>query len=110
MKDKVYKIEEPRLLKDRNEENFEDIKKEKRNVAPECFRCYDKPNVKCLQCGCKICGGKNDPDHIILCDECEDEYHIGCLKPPLSKVPEDDWYCPNCKNDENEIVKVILIS
>jgi E3 ubiquitin-protein ligase UHRF1 len=26
-----------------------------------------------------------------------------CLDPPLKSIPEDDWYCPDCKNDANEI-------
>jgi E3 ubiquitin-protein ligase UHRF1 len=42
----------------------------------------------------------------LLCDECNFAYHIRCLNPPLEAVPEcDEWYCPECKNDENEIVK-----
>ena len=27
-----------------------------------------------------------------------------CLDPPLEAIPDDDWYCPLCKNDESEIV------
>ena len=39
------------------------------------------------------CGGKHDPDKQIMCDECDMAYHIGCLNPPLEKIPEDDeWY------------------
>ncbi|CAI9548146.1 unnamed protein product [Staurois parvus] len=42
----------------------------------------------------------------LLCDECNMAYHIYCLNPPLSKIPEDeDWYCPSCKNDSTEVVK-----
>jgi hypothetical protein len=28
-----------------------------------------------------------------------------CLDPPLESIPEDVWYCPDCKNDANEIVQ-----
>lgn len=42
----------------------------------------------------------------LLCDECNMAYHMYCLNPPLSKIPEDeDWYCPSCKNDATEVVK-----
>lgn len=42
----------------------------------------------------------------LLCDECNMAFHIYCLNPPLSTIPDDeDWYCPTCKNDTNEVVK-----
>ncbi|RXN07911.1 E3 ubiquitin- ligase UHRF2 isoform X1 [Labeo rohita] len=42
----------------------------------------------------------------LLCDECNMAFHIYCLNPPLSAIPEDeDWYCPTCKNDSSEVVK-----
>jgi E3 ubiquitin-protein ligase UHRF1 len=28
-----------------------------------------------------------------------------CLDPPLELIPDDDWYCPDCYNDKNEIVQ-----
>ncbi|XP_069677651.1 E3 ubiquitin-protein ligase UHRF1-like [Periplaneta americana] len=71
-----------------------------------CTVCRDDPDVKCKECNCNVCGGKNDPALQILCDECDKAFHIRCLDPPLESIPEiDDWYCPDCKNDENEIVK-----
>ena len=30
---------------------------------------------------------------------------MACLDPPLEEIPEGDFYCPWCKNDENAIVK-----
>ncbi|XP_031787285.1 E3 ubiquitin-protein ligase UHRF1 isoform X1 [Nasonia vitripennis] len=102
----VYAIEKPKPLKDRNENDSNFISNIRRIVAPECSKCFDKLDVKCKECGCKVCGGKDNPDQIILCDECEDEYHIGCLTPALPKVPEEDWYCPRCKTDDTEIIKM----
>ena len=33
-------------------------------------------------------------------------YHLGCLDPPLDAVPEEEeWYCPECKNDEGEVIR-----
>eukprot|EP00457_Paulinella_chromatophora_P001661 gb/GEZN01001663.1/.p1 GENE.gb/GEZN01001663.1/~~gb/GEZN01001663.1/.p1 ORF type:complete len:836 (-),score=116.50 gb/GEZN01001663.1/:387-2528(-) len=34
---------------------------------------------------------------MLLCDGCEDEYHMHCLKPKLNHVPRTKWYCPNCQ-------------
>ena len=43
--------------------------------------------------GCLICGKDDDHNNLMLCEGCNDEYHIYCLEPPLSQVPHDDWYC-----------------
>ena len=30
-------------------------------------------------------------------------YHIFCLDPPLSRVPDDDWFCQECRaNDDGD--------
>lgn len=34
----------------------------------------------------------------MLCDRCDTGWHTHCLQPPLSKVPEDDRFCPNCRD------------
>jgi hypothetical protein len=28
--------------------------------------------------------------------KCENPYHLHCLTPPLSAVPEEEWFCPKC--------------
>ena len=57
---------------------------------PDCDHCQDNPRRKCKHCACCVCGGKHDPDKQILCDECDDAFHLGCLNPPLEKIPEED--------------------
>ena len=57
---------------------------------PDCDHCLDNPKKKCKHCACCVCGGKNDPDAQILCDECNQAYHLTCLNPPLSSLPEED--------------------
>lgn len=29
---------------------------------------------------------------------------MSCLDPPLTKVPDEDWYCPSCKRDPNDVI------
>ncbi|XP_064626452.1 E3 ubiquitin-protein ligase UHRF1-like [Lineus longissimus] len=78
----------------------------KRTNKPECDHCQDNPRRKCKFCSCAICGGKNDPEKQIMCDECDAAYHIGCLTPPLEAIPDvEEWYCPECKNDDTEVVR-----
>jgi len=39
---------------------------------------------------------------MLLCDSCDDGYHIFCLKPPLQKIPEGDWSCRTCKRHQKQ--------
>ncbi|XP_012278380.1 E3 ubiquitin-protein ligase UHRF1 isoform X2 [Orussus abietinus] len=107
-KGEVFAIEEPKLLEDCTAKDLELLRQNstKRRVAVLCTTCMDNTRRKCRDCGCRVCAGKEDAHHLLLCDECNSAYHLRCLDPPLESIPtEDDWYCPECKNDENEIVK-----
>jgi hypothetical protein len=59
-----------------------------------CGKCLDCPTMDCKNCSCTVCGGKHDEESQIICDECDDVYHIACLDPPLDVIPEGDeeWY------------------
>ena len=43
---------------------------------------------------CTVCHKPTQAEVMILCDQCQEGYHILCLDPPLKTVPEGDWYCP----------------
>lgn len=47
--------------------------------------------------GCFICKKNDKQDLILLCDGCDGEYHTFCVKPPLRKIPDDEWFCNECK-------------
>ena len=65
-----------------------------------CKVCANNPARKCRECGCRKCGGKEDANNQILCDECDAAYHLKCLG--MTTLPTDDeWFCPECKNDDN---------
>jgi len=62
--------------------------------------CNGKPEKKCKKCGCRICGGKDDPNNQIMCDECDAAYHLKCLG--MKTLPDvDEWFCPLCKNEDD---------
>ncbi|NXY50693.1 UHRF1 ligase, partial [Ceuthmochares aereus] len=97
--DEIYKIEEPGSASPFSTGAL------KRQNGPVCKACKDNPNKTCRVCACYICGGKQDPDKQLMCDECDMAFHIYCLSPPLSAIPDDeDWYCPECRNDASEVV------
>ncbi|KAF8584248.1 RCC1/BLIP-II [Ramaria rubella] len=49
---------------------------------------------------CVVCEeDKGDDDDPLECEKasiCDAPYHLGCLDPPLSAIPDDEWFCPNC--------------
>ncbi len=48
---------------------------------------------------CVVCNTSAKASTIILCDRCNNEYHLKCLNPPLMEVPKEDWFCPTCRKD-----------
>ena len=47
---------------------------------------------------CCVCSKTDRPESLLLCDDCDDAYHLECLKPILLAVPDGDWYCPLCEH------------
>ena len=33
---------------------------------------------------------------MLLCDRCNEGWHMNCLDPVVKKVPKGDWFCPRC--------------
>ena len=51
----------------------------------------------CLECKrCMICDQGAATDDLLFCDACDKGFHMECLDPPLSKLPEGRWICPFC--------------
>lgn len=53
-----------------------------------------------LKAHCRICRRRGDAENMLLCDGCNRGHHLYCLKPPLTSIPEDDWFCLSCKPPE----------
>ena len=64
-------------------------------------------DLDALAGGCTFCRepdfqkGEFGPRTIMICDQCEREYHVGCLEKhglaKLESLPEGDWFCdPAC--------------
>lgn len=45
---------------------------------------------------CSACGHTQPEYNMLLCDGCDAGYHMTCLEPELTVVPEGDWFCPSC--------------
>lgn len=55
---------------------------------------------------CQVCHTEDNPDQLLLCDNCDAGYHTYCLSPPLEQVPEDDWYCSYCIETSSQRINV----
>ena len=69
--------------------------------------------------GCQVC---REPDFLkndfgartmILCDQCEREFHVGCLEkaglPRLQSLPEGDWFCNHtCEVIHGKLQKKVM--
>ncbi|KAL9143458.1 hypothetical protein ABFS82_14G238000 [Erythranthe guttata] len=68
--------------------------------------------------GCAICRGHDfsksefNGRTVIICDQCEKEYHVGCLKEKniddLQALPEEEWFCnKQCSSINSALQKLI---
>ncbi|KAM5180603.1 LOW QUALITY PROTEIN: bromodomain adjacent to zinc finger domain protein 2A [Mantella aurantiaca] len=53
--------------------------------------------VTCIYCR----KGDND-ESLLLCDSCDRGCHTYCHRPPMTEIPEGDWFCPNCVAQQSE--------
>ncbi|OVA07279.1 zinc finger protein [Macleaya cordata] len=47
-------------------------------------------------CICRRCGAKADGKDYLVCDLCEEMYHVSCIEPAVEEIPPRSWYCANC--------------
>lgn len=69
-----------------------------RSMSDDARRSWRCPNCKI----CVICGlvSEGDGDNMLLCEACDDAFHITCLQPTLPTVDNgrqhNAWYCSQC--------------
>ncbi|XP_004290924.1 PREDICTED: uncharacterized protein LOC101298480 [Fragaria vesca subsp. vesca] len=47
-------------------------------------------------CTCRHCGNKANGSDCLVCDSCEEMYHVSCIQPVVKNIPTKSWYCASC--------------
>ena len=51
----------------------------------------------CIECKkCLVCLQSANADDLLICDACDKGFHMDCMDPPLTSLPEGRWVCPVC--------------
>ncbi|KAK7272190.1 hypothetical protein RJT34_28636 [Clitoria ternatea] len=68
--------------------------------------------------GCALCSRPDfskifGPRTVIICDQCEKEYHVGCLKERdmqnLEELPQGNWFCSaNCSQIHSALMNLVV--
>jgi len=59
---------------------------------------------------CQMCGDFSHPQVMLICDWCNEGWHMHYLNPKLTEVPEGNWYCPFCiETAENLVLRLEYI-
>lgn len=47
-------------------------------------------------CACCRCGEMSNGRDCLVCDSCEELYHVSCIEPAVEEIPPKSWYCAKC--------------
>ncbi|OMO90373.1 Zinc finger, PHD-type [Corchorus olitorius] len=87
-------------------------------ITKRCIRIIKTPETEVISV-CVLCRGHAysrsgfGPRTVILCDQCEREYHVGCLREhnmaDLKELPKGKWFCCNdCNKIHCALQKLVL--
>ncbi|KAE8687222.1 Cyclin-dependent kinases regulatory subunit 1 [Hibiscus syriacus] len=87
-------------------------------ITKRCIRIIQTPEAE-VPSVCVLCRGHAfsksgfGPRTVILCDQCEREYHVGCLREhnmdDLKELPKGNWFCcVDCNRIHTALQKLIV--
>ncbi|GAU38097.1 hypothetical protein TSUD_318910 [Trifolium subterraneum] len=51
---------------------------------------------------CEHCGSGDNPEELMLCEKCDNGFHMKCVRPIVVRIPIGSWICPNCSCTKKE--------
>uniref|UniRef100_A0A2N9FL76 Pectinesterase n=1 Tax=Fagus sylvatica TaxID=28930 RepID=A0A2N9FL76_FAGSY len=86
-------------------------------ISRRCIRIVR--NIEADLSGCVLCRGYDfsksgfGPRTILLCDQCEMEFHVGCLRDHkmafLKELPKGEWFCSmDCTRINSTLQKLLI--
>ncbi|KAL4366843.1 hypothetical protein GQ457_05G033400 [Hibiscus cannabinus] len=54
---------------------------------------------------CETCGCSGTVQKMLICDSCEEAFHVRCCTPRIKKLPIGDWYCFSCMKNKRIMLK-----
>ncbi|GMN59830.1 hypothetical protein TIFTF001_028918 [Ficus carica] len=87
-------------------------------ITNRCIRIMNTGEIEFG--GCALCGGHDfsksgfGPQTVLFCDQCEKEFHVGCLKDhglqDLKELPQGMWFCCEECDRINATLEKLVVS
>ncbi|CAH9139980.1 unnamed protein product [Cuscuta epithymum] len=58
----------------------------------------------CCLVPCKVCGCSDTTLKMLICDNCNDTFHLSCCNPRVKKVPYGEWLCLPCLRKKRKLL------
>lgn len=71
-------------------------------ISHSPLKPYPKPQIDdCYRdTACQQCGSGDAADKLLLCDKCDNGFHLFCLRPIMVSVPKGRWFCHSCSRQK----------
>ncbi|GAQ92744.1 Integrase core domain and FYVE/PHD zinc finger containing protein [Klebsormidium nitens] len=51
---------------------------------------------------CQVCHKTTGAPKMLLCDNCDEGWHMHCLTPPVKRMPKGNCFCPRCPVNDDD--------
>lgn len=58
---------------------------------------------------CKVCRLPGLVKDMLICDECEEAFHVPCCNGNVRSLPIDEWYCQSCFKKKHKLIKETMV-